>query len=172
MARVNIPEQRRNPVRLYIDEFESMASEAFEGLIAEGRRFKLSLVLSHQNLAQLPAKLRTVVRNNVGLQALFGCGYQDAKEFSGELPEGFTAQDLAGLAPGEVLLLVRGGEAQHFQVELSRSSVAAATLAAYRKGILERIGTPAAEVAARLAERRTQETQVSSLLGPWGMGEG
>lgn len=85
MARVNIPEPKRNPVRLYVDEFENMASETFESLIAEGRRFGLSLVLSHQTLAQLPTRLRSVIRNNVATQVIFRCGFEDAATLTREL---------------------------------------------------------------------------------------
>ncbi len=88
MARVDQPENRRNPVSLYIDEFETMATEAFASIIAEGRRFRLSLTLSHQNLSQIPISLRQVVRNNVGIQVFFQTGSLDAHELKHQLAFG------------------------------------------------------------------------------------
>lgn len=111
MARVNVPERKRNPVRLYVDEFESMASESFEGLIAEGRRFGLTLVLSHQTLSQLPLRLRSVIRNNVGVQIVFQCGFEDARTVARELPEGIEVGSLRVLEVGEAYVVNRAGEA-------------------------------------------------------------
>lgn len=110
LARVDVPEKDRNPVRLYVDEFENMASESFEGLIAEGRRFKLSLVLSHQTLAQLPAKLRSVVRNNVGLQVLFQVGFEDAQVVARELGPNVSLEDVRQLGVGEAFVQTRDGD--------------------------------------------------------------
>ncbi|MBS1703668.1 MAG: type IV secretion system DNA-binding domain-containing protein [Armatimonadetes bacterium] len=110
MARVNVPESKRNPVRLYVDEFENMACSAFENLIAEGRRFKLSLMLSHQTLSQLPAKLRSVIRNNVGIQILFQVGFEDASTLTKELPDNVPA--LRTLSTGEAIVLKRDGGAE------------------------------------------------------------
>ncbi len=109
MARVNVPEAKRNPVRLYIDEFENMASSTFEGLIAEGRRFKLSLVLSHQTLAQLERRLRSVIRNNVATQIVFQVGFEDAMTMQKELPN-TSGDDIRGLTVGQAIVLWRDVE--------------------------------------------------------------
>ena len=169
-SRVAIPEARRNPVRLYVDEFESMASEAFEGLIAEGRRFKLSLVLSHQNLAQLPPKLRSVIRNNVGLQILFRCGFQDAEDLKKELPEGFTVDELVAMEPGEMLLMPRGSEPEHVQCALARAEIGTAEVMEYRCEVLRRLGTPLADVTSKLRHRKqTLSTAIGEGEEPWGL---
>lgn len=171
MARVNIPEAKRNPVRLYVDEFENMASDAFEGLIAEGRRFKLSLVLSHQNLSQIPHQLRSAIRNNVGLQVLFGCGFQDAKELERELPEDFSLADLLGLNPGEMLLMPRGGEAKLVKCDLSEVKVSAQDVADYRAEILRTVGTPIGEVMNGISAQRNVNVSLSTLQQPWDLGD-
>lgn len=111
-ARADAPESSRNPCTLFVDEFETMACPAFASIVAEGRRFGLSLVLSHQNLSQMENSLRQTVRNNAAVQLLFQTGAGDA----GEL-----AQDVAGLGGreqvkailtsqkvGEALLVRRG----------------------------------------------------------------
>jgi hypothetical protein len=136
MARVNVPERNRNPVRLYVDEFENMASESFEGLIAEGRRFGLTLVLSHQTLSQLPIKLRSIIRNNVGLQILFQCGFEDASHVARELPDGIEAASIRELEPGQAYLMKRDGTADLIQFSPPKKAAAAKHSKAYRTSIL------------------------------------
>jgi len=136
MARVNVSERGRNPVRLYVDEFENMASESFEGLIAEGRRFGLTLVLSHQTLSQLPAKLRSVIRNNVGIQLLFQCGFEDARDVAKELPEGFDLELLRSLSVGEAILMYRDGTAEHVAFSAPRKLPTASRVREYRDKVL------------------------------------
>ncbi|MBN9500848.1 MAG: type IV secretory system conjugative DNA transfer family protein [Armatimonadetes bacterium] len=172
LARVNVPEEKRNPVRLYVDEFENMASETFESLIAEGRRFKFSLVLSHQNLAQIPPRLKAVIRNNVGLQGLFCCGYQDAKELMWELPEGFTVARLTSLQPGELLLMPRAGESQLVRCTLSRKHTDQTAILAYREEVLRDTGTPIAKVLLQVEADRQGSASLQSLRRPWDLGGG
>ena len=76
-ARVHLPESRRNPVRLFVDEFENFSMEDFESILAEGRRFKLSTVLAHQTLAQLTPKMRSMILGNVGTKFIFRLGRED-----------------------------------------------------------------------------------------------
>lgn len=112
MARAGIPECRRNPVTLFIDEFETMASHSFGAIVAEGRRFGLSLVLSHQNLAQLDQGLRQVIRNNVHVQLFFQTGSSDAAELAGDVSwqgsKDAVRQALIGQEVGEAFLVRRG----------------------------------------------------------------
>jgi len=135
MARVNVPEKARNPVRLYVDEFENMASESFEGLIAEGRRFGLTLVLSHQTLSQLPSRLRSVVRNNVGLQVLFQCGFEDAQSLRRELPSELDLEDLRSLAVGQAAVMRRDGTAELVQFAAPAKPASPRAVEAYRDRI-------------------------------------
>jgi hypothetical protein len=141
LSRVNVPERQRNPVRLYVDEFENMASESFEGLIAEGRRFGLTLVLSHQTLSQLTPRLRSVVRNNVGIQLVFQVGFEDAKALGPELPEEVEFQDLRELEVGNAYLLHRDGTACPVEFSPPARMPSKTAIAAYRARVLDR-GTP------------------------------
>lgn len=168
-ARVNVPEIKRNPVRLYVDEFEAMASEAFEGLIAEGRRFKLSLILSHQNLAQLQSKLRSVIRNNVGLQALFSCGFQDATELIRELPSDIERDDLLELEPGELFLIPRGGDLVHLKATLAKNSLTSADVTIYRNALITRHGIPMPLALPTMPQNSTQSSSSTSYT-PWTLG--
>lgn len=123
MSRVNKPEAERRPFSLYVDEFETMATPSFAALIAEGRRFGLSLTLCHQNLSQLPLLLRNAVRNNAHLQFFFQTGSTDAGELSREVVGLGDSQAirkvLMSLPVGQALLLRRGLDAIRVRVEMS-----------------------------------------------------
>ena len=113
MARIDRPESERVPAFLYLDEFESMASERFESIVAEGRRFGLGLTLSHQNLHQMPPRLKAVIRNNVHAQVFFQTGALDAAELAGdlsseELPREAARAALMGQGVGEAFVARRG----------------------------------------------------------------
>lgn len=77
-SRTDVPEASRVPFYLYIDEFQNFATESFVQTLAEARKYKLSLTLAHQNLAQLPASLRAAILGNCGLQAYFRMSRADA----------------------------------------------------------------------------------------------
>lgn len=101
-------ERSRNPLRLYVDEFEHFAGSQFETILAEGRRFGLSLVASHQSLSQLTPKLRSMILANVGTKLLLRCGREDAVALSKDITGTTTDLDLTTLSTGEVVVWTRG----------------------------------------------------------------
>ncbi len=116
-SQATVPESQRNPIRLYVDEFENFAMRDFETILAEGRRFRFSVVLAHQTLAQLTSKLRSVILGNVGVKVVFRTGYQDAEVLNRDLAGAKGAFDLASLPVGEAVLWRRG--AYPFQIEVN-----------------------------------------------------
>ena len=121
MARVDQPEEDRTPINLYIDEFETMATERFETILAEGRRFGLGLTLSHQNLSQLPQALRHAVLSNSQTQLYFQTGATDAAELAREVacaqPREWVRTSLIRQGVGEAFLVRRGEESVRLKVE-------------------------------------------------------
>jgi len=91
--RATIPQQDRVPFTLYADEFQNFATDSFATILSEARKFKLSLVLAHQYLGQLPESLRRAVFGNVGTMMSFRIGAEDAP---------FVAEEL-GLKNPEIL---------------------------------------------------------------------
>ncbi len=116
-SQVTVPESQRNPIRIFVDEFENFSMRDFETILAEGRRFRLSVVLSHQTLAQLTPKLRSVILGNVGVKVVFRTGYQDAEVLNRDLAGVKGAFNLAALPVGEALLWRRGEDP--FMVEIN-----------------------------------------------------
>ena len=83
--RATIPENERVPFTIYVDEFQNFATESFADILSEARKFKLSLVLAHQFLGQLPDLLRQAVFGNVGVMTAFRVGAEDAPLIATEL---------------------------------------------------------------------------------------
>lgn len=63
--RTKIPESERADFFLYIDEFQNFATPTFSELMSEGRKFHISLIPSHQNIAQIEDinLIKTIVGN-------------------------------------------------------------------------------------------------------------
>lgn len=85
-------EQERKSFYLYVDEMHSFISLSFADILAEARKYKLSLLLTHQYIEQLHEKVRSAVFGNVGTIISFRIGAEDAahlaKEFHPEFDEG------------------------------------------------------------------------------------
>jgi hypothetical protein len=64
--RTRIPEQDRRDFFLYVDEFQNFATPDFGQITSEGRKFHVSLIVSHQNTAQIEDKslLKTMAANS------------------------------------------------------------------------------------------------------------
>lgn len=107
-ARVDVPESHRNPVRLYVDEFENFGMKEFESILAEGRRFKLSAVLAHQTLAQLTPKMRSIILGNAGTIIAFRTSREDAAVISRHITGDPKALELADLPTGYAYVWSQG----------------------------------------------------------------
>ena len=54
--RTKIPERDRRDFFLYVDEFQDFATPRFSEITSEGRKFRVALTASHQNIAQVDDK--------------------------------------------------------------------------------------------------------------------
>ena len=97
MARTNRPEEERPDFHLFIDEFQNFSTDAFASILAEARKYRLCLTLSHQYIDQLSLPIRQAVFGNVGTLIAFRIGYTDAEVIEKELGKAFTAAALADL---------------------------------------------------------------------------
>ncbi len=84
-ARADQPEASRRDFTLYADEFQNFATDSFAGILSEARKYRLSLVLAHQFLGQLPDLLRQAVIGNAASMAVFRIGAEDASLLAAEL---------------------------------------------------------------------------------------
>lgn len=72
--RTKIPEKQRRDFFLYVDEFQNFATKQFTDITSEGRKFHVSLIASHQNVAQIEDKsiLKIVAGNAHAIISLKG----------------------------------------------------------------------------------------------------
>ncbi len=98
MSRVDIPEEKRKDFFLYVDEFQNFATESFATILSEARKYRLSLILSHQYIAQMTEEVRDAVFGNVGTIVCLRIGAEDAEFLEKEFYPEFTASDLVNLA--------------------------------------------------------------------------
>jgi len=84
-SRTDTLEGKRVPFYLYIDEFQNFATQNFIETLSQARKYKLSLILAHQNLSQLPPELRGSLLANCAIQACFRVSRDDASIMAKEL---------------------------------------------------------------------------------------
>ncbi|MBT4207048.1 type IV secretion system DNA-binding domain-containing protein [Candidatus Woesearchaeota archaeon] len=104
MSRANIPEEKRKPFYLYVDEFHNFLTLSFADILSESRKYGLSLVLAHQYIEQLDEKIRAAVFGNVGTLISFRVGAEDAKYLSREFYPVFDQTDLVNLSNHHIYL--------------------------------------------------------------------
>jgi len=97
MSRVNIPESAREDFFLYVDEFQNFATSSFVTILSEARKYRLSLILGHQYIAQMEEEVRDAIFGNIGTLVSFRVGPEDAEFLEKEFNPEFTATDLVNL---------------------------------------------------------------------------
>ena len=97
MARSNQRESERVPFHLFVDEFQNFATDSFASILAEARKYCLSLTLSHQYIDQLTPAIRSAVFGNVGNLIAFRVGYTDAEILSNEFGNEFNPNTFVDL---------------------------------------------------------------------------
>lgn len=97
MERANIPEEERRDFYLFIDEFQNFSTDAFTSILAEARKYRLCLILSHQYIDQLSLPVRQAVFGNVGTSIAFRIGHTDAEVMEKEFGKTFSVNMLADL---------------------------------------------------------------------------
>lgn len=97
LYRARIPEHARKPFYLYIDECHSFVTLSFTSILAEARKYGLSLFLAHQYIHQLDERVRAAVFGNVGTIIAFRVGAGDASLLENEFYPTFTRDDFVAL---------------------------------------------------------------------------
>lgn len=77
------PDERR-PFAIYADEFQNIATESFDTVLAEARKFGICLTIAHQSLKQLDDALVSLILGNAQTQVFFRVSRQDAERLSKE----------------------------------------------------------------------------------------
>jgi hypothetical protein len=70
MSRADMPEAQRRDFFLYVDEFQSFATDSFISILSEARKYRLCLTLSHQYVEQLRPETRRLKQTRSAPQRL------------------------------------------------------------------------------------------------------
>ena len=90
LERAAIPEQRRRPSFLFVDEAASYFDSNIDDLLTEARKYHCGCVFSHQYLDQASSSLKASLAANTGIKFASGLSAQDARSMA---PEMRTAAD-------------------------------------------------------------------------------
>ncbi|HEX4129567.1 MAG TPA: type IV secretory system conjugative DNA transfer family protein [Pirellulales bacterium] len=138
MSRADVREDQRPDFHLYVDEFQHFATESFAIVLSEARKYRLSLTLANQYLAQLDEATAAAVFGNAGSLVSFQVGADDAEALSAQLGDAVTPQDLQALPKYEAYarLLIDGLPSRAFSLCTLPPSQ---ELAASRSDVIRRV---------------------------------
>ena len=89
--------KKPNDFYLYIDEFQNVTTDSISTILSEARKYRMSLTVAHQYIAQLEEKIKNAVFGNVGSMAVFRVGQEDAEYIEKQFAPVFTASDITNL---------------------------------------------------------------------------
>ncbi|MEN3533552.1 type IV secretion system DNA-binding domain-containing protein [Microbispora sp. ZYX-F-249] len=108
----------RSPSALYVDETQNFLNlpHALADMLAEARAYRLSMVLAHQHLAQLPRDLCQAISSDARNKIYFSLSPEDAREVEHHFSPYLTRHDLANLGAFQAAarLVVRSAETPPF----------------------------------------------------------
>jgi len=121
LSREDIPEDDRKDFFFYADEFQNFATEEFNSILSEARKYRLNLTLAHQYIGQLPVDIKNAVFGNVGSLFIARCSPEDAKFLETPFESYVSAGDMVNQGIGHYYtkLLVRGSYPAPFSLDAS-----------------------------------------------------
>ena len=110
-ARLGLP---RRDASLVIDECHNVLTLpiGLEEMLAEARAYRLSLVLAHQNLAQMPPDLREGISANARNKLIFSVSPEDARQLERHTLPALGAHDLSHLGAFQAAARLTVGSAE------------------------------------------------------------
>lgn len=120
MSRADMAEESREDFTLYVDEFQNFATDSFETILSEARKYRLSLVLGNQFMTQLKDEIREAIIGNVGTSITGRIGITDAEIMVKRYAPTFDAEDLTKLPNYETVCvtMISGVPSSPFSMSL------------------------------------------------------
>ncbi len=156
LSRVDTPESARTDFSVFIDEFQNFTTGSIASILSEARKYRLSLTMAHQFIAQLGAPVRDAVLGNVGSIVAFRVGVEDAELLAKQFEPFLTTEDIVNIDNFNAYakLLLNGKTTDPFNI---RTPGAPATDAQLAKRLVERskerYGASREEVERKILER-------------------
>lgn len=166
LSRVDDPTKGFPPFFLHIDEFQNVSTPAIASILSEARKYKLSLTVAHQFIAQLDEDIRDAVFGNVGSITAFRVGSEDAQFLEQQFSPVFEAKDLMNVPNYNALvrMLTNGTPTKPFSMATLPPIVSdPARLTSIIRQSAERYGRPRAEVEAEIAARYVKKPAMPDL---------
>ncbi len=119
LSRVDSAGRDLPPFYLYIDEFQNITTDSISAILSEARKYKLSLTVAHQFIAQLEEKIKNSVFGNVGTVVSFRVSAEDAEYLEKQFSPSFTAKDIMNIdnLNAFVKMLVKGKSEKAFNLK-------------------------------------------------------
>ncbi len=116
LSRSDTPPDQIRPFTLYIDEFQNFLVDIVTTVLAEARKYKLSMVMANQYMGQLTDEIKNAVFGNVGSVVAFRVGPEDTETLTQQFQGVFGADDLIAMPNlnAAVKMLVGGIPANPF----------------------------------------------------------
>ena len=148
LSRVDIDSSQRNQFNLVIDEFQNVTTDSISTIFSEARKYKLSLTVAHQYIAQLNENITKAVFGNVGTFVAFRVGNDDAEYLEKQFSPEFRAMDLANLPNGvcALKLLANGKPQEPFDVRTFGFERGTTDILSIKRKSAEIFGRPKEEV--------------------------
>jgi hypothetical protein len=98
-ARARLPETRRKDAAIYVDEAHNILNlgGSVSDMLAEARGYRLSMVLAHQHLAQLPRDTQLALSANARNKIFFNCSPEDSRQLALHTQPELDEHDLSHL---------------------------------------------------------------------------
>ena len=141
---------------LYLDEFQNITTDSISTILSEARKYRLSLTVAHQFIAQLDDKIKNAVFGNVGSMAVFRVGTEDAEFLERQFTPVFSQTDIANLDNynAYIRLLANGRPVKPFNIRTMPPTKGNLDQAAKLKELSALMfGKPRAEVEAEIMKK-------------------
>ena len=114
LKRSSVPREKRRQFDIYCDEAHRFMTDALEDLIAETRKFNVSLNLAHQYMSQFGQR-KIDAFSSVGTTIIFNVDERDARYLTKDLRGRVKPEDMFGLKVAEAIARI-GDEAVKFRL--------------------------------------------------------
>lgn len=120
MSRADMDENLREDFSLYVDEFQNFATDSFESIMSEARKYRLNLIIAHQFMSQLTDKIRSAVLGNIGTIISGRIGIEDAEILVKKFSPIFDTEDLTKLPNYQAIttVMINGVPSSPFSMNL------------------------------------------------------
>jgi energy-coupling factor transporter ATP-binding protein EcfA2 len=120
MSRADIAREARSPFSIVVDEIGSFVTGPFLELLAEARKYGISLVMATQSLSAMDEQVRRSMLTNIGTLVAFRSGADDVELLLKEFAGLFRPEILMALDVGECV--IKEGTRRPKIVRLKRSA--------------------------------------------------